>query len=144
MLVPAGFLVLMVLASISVDSAVTYLAQRQLGDALAGAANDAATAGIDDPVFYAGHGVVLDPASTDLAVCRSLVAEDIARLHHLAVSIGVNGAEVRVDASATVDAVFGRLVPGFGRRRVSATATAEAEGGPSAPGVAPTVVAVSC
>jgi hypothetical protein len=52
MLVPAGFLILMLFAGIAVDSAAAYLGQRQLSDALSAAANDAATAGLDDADYY--------------------------------------------------------------------------------------------
>ncbi|MDT7548844.1 MAG: hypothetical protein QOE84_1238, partial [Actinomycetota bacterium] len=44
MLMPAALLVLVVLGSIAVDSPRLFLAQRELPDAAAGAANDAAGA----------------------------------------------------------------------------------------------------
>src|SRR4051794_17813956 len=48
MLAPAGFLVLLLLASVSVDSAIAFLGRRQLENAVTAAANDAATVAIPD------------------------------------------------------------------------------------------------
>jgi hypothetical protein len=145
MLVPAGFLVLMLLAALSVDSAVAYLGQRQLDDALTAAANDAATAGLSDTGFY-GHGAVtLDPATTVVAVCQSFAAQGDTGLHDVHLDVGVAGAEVTLRATARVDGVFGRLVPGFATREVSAEVTADAQQGPApADGAPPALEAVSC
>jgi hypothetical protein len=140
MLVPAGFLVLMVLGGIAVDSAVAYLGQRQLTDALAAAANDAATAGLDNGAYYDGGRVVLDPAAVGAAVCQSLAAQDDGGLHHLVVAVGVAGPVVEVRGRAEVDAVFGRGLPGVGTRTVSAEVRAEAEQAPVGASGGPTVL----
>ncbi|MGH9095498.1 MAG: hypothetical protein ACRDXE_10090, partial [Acidimicrobiales bacterium] len=63
MLVPAGFLVLMLLGAMAVDSGATYLGQRQLADALAGAANDAAGAALSDRSFYVQGRIAVDPTA---------------------------------------------------------------------------------
>ena len=55
MLVPAGVLVLVILGAIAVDSAIAFLAQRELTGAAAAAANDAAAAAISDQTFYSGQ-----------------------------------------------------------------------------------------
>ena len=89
-LVPAGFLVLIILAAIAVDSAVALLGQRQLGDALAAAANDAAGAAISNSTFYGTGRVALDPAAAARTVCVSLAAQH-PNLRDLSVQIAVAG-----------------------------------------------------
>lgn len=136
-LVPAGFLVLIVLAALAVDSAVAYQAQGQLHDALAAAANDSVTGGLDSASFY-GHGrVILTPSAVAAVVCQSVEAQGDPGLHHLhlAVAVSVAGDAVEVAGSATVDAVFGRALPGFGSRTVSSSAEATVSSGAApAPG----------
>lgn len=138
-LVPAGFLVLMLLAGLAVDSAVTYEAQHALHDALTAAANDAVSAGLDSRAFYAGGAITLDPATVAVTVCRSVEAQDLAWLHRLQLAVAVGNRSVRVEGTATVNAVFGRLVPGFGSRQVSssADATLTAGGQPAVPALGP-------
>ncbi len=125
-LVPVGFLVLMLLGAMAVDSAVGFLGQRQLADATAGATNDAATAALGDAAFYGSGALVIDPAAAAEVVCRSVAAQQDGQLHALTLAIAVAGPVIRVRASAEVEAVFGRLLPGFGHRWVSAEATAAA------------------
>jgi hypothetical protein len=145
MLVPVGFLILVLLGAIAVDSAVAYLGQRQLADALSAAANDAATAGIGNTGFYRTGSVTLDPAATAAAVCRSIEAQDDGGLHDLQLSVGVTGAVVVVGGRAEVETVFGRLLPGFAEREVTAQASAAAEEAPgAAPTAAPPLVPVTC
>lgn len=124
MLVPAGFLVLMLLAGVAVDSAVAYQAQLELKDALSAAANDAVAAGLDDRAFYGTGTVTLDPALVASVVCQSVAAQGLGTLHGLRLSVALGDRSVRVAGSATVNAVFGRMVPGFGRRQVSSSADA--------------------
>ena len=47
MLMPAGLLIVLVLASIAVDMSLVHLRKRQAFELAAAAANDAATAGVD-------------------------------------------------------------------------------------------------
>lgn len=127
-LVPAGFLVLILLAAIAVDGAVTYLGQRQLIDAVSGAANDAATAGLDSAAFYRSGVVQIDPTRAGAAVCQTVLAQGDADLRGLTIWIAVAGPVIRVRARAEVAAVFGRIIPGFGLREVSGEASAAAAG----------------
>ena len=129
MLVPAGFLVLMLLAAIAVDSAVAYQARNQLHDALAAAANDAVAGAIDSRSFYSRGSVVLDTATVASVVCRSVEAQALGPLRGLRLGVSVSGDAVRVTGQATVTAVFGRFVPGFGTRPVSSSADAVLTGG---------------
>lgn len=142
MLVPAGFLVLMLLAAIAVDSAVAYQARNQLHDALAAAANDAVGGAVDSPSFYSHGSVILDAGTVASVVCRSVEAQALGPLHGLRLGIAVSGDAVRVTGQATVSAVFGRFVPGFGTRPVRSSADAVLSGGgpasaPSFAGVTP-------
>lgn len=129
-LVPAAFLVLVLLAALAVDSAVAFQAHEQLHDALIGAANDAVTAGLSQQAFYSDGVVRLDPAAVDAAVCEALGAEDLEPFHGLLVGVSVGADSVEVTASARVDAVFGRAIPGFATRVVSSSAEAVVTDGP--------------
>jgi len=131
-LVPAGFLVLMLLAALAVDSAVTYLGQEQLHDALAAAANDAVTAGIDTPSFYGSGTIKLDPVRAGRAVCVSVLAQNDSALHDLHLWMTVNRDSVQLQGTAVIDGVFGRVVPGFAHRTVRASAAAVVTAGPIA------------
>lgn len=146
MLVPAGFLILMLFAAIAVDSAGAYLAQRQLTDTLAAAANDAATAGLSNSSYY-GHGaVVVDPQSAASVVCAAVAAQGDGDLHSLALEMGVAGPVVTLRGTADVDATFGRIIPHFGTRRISAQVDAEARQRPARPdpSAAPALVPIDC
>ncbi|MGH9115466.1 MAG: hypothetical protein ACRDWW_06495 [Acidimicrobiales bacterium] len=128
-LVPAGLLVLFLLAGIAVDSAAAYLGQQQLRDTLAAAANDAATAGLSGSSFYQGGAVRIDEANAARTVCLDVVAQSGSDLHGVQLWMGVTPTTVRLSGAATVDAVFGRLIPGFGHRHVRASASATVTSG---------------
>lgn len=131
-LVPAGFLVLIVLAALAVDSAVAYLGQQQLHDALAAAATDSVTAGLDNGAFYGQGRLTLDIRTTELSVCESLAAQNVSGLHDLQVWMAVDGDAIRLEGRARVEEVFGRALPGQSQRSVSAAASAVAVNGPGA------------
>ena len=145
MLVPAGFLVLILFAAIAVDSTGAFLAQRQLTDALSAAANDAATAGLDNDAYY-GRGVLqLDPRTSATAACASLAAQGDGDLRDLRADFGVAGPVIEISATAEVEAIFGRIVPHFGTRQVRAQVTADAQPRAArATGVPPTLAPLSC
>jgi hypothetical protein len=132
-LMPAVFLVLILLGALAVDSAVTYLGQRQLHDAMVAAASDSVAAALDDPSFYGQGRVVLDPVRVAAVACASVRAQHLSEVKDLRVWVGIGGASVRVRATARVDAVFGRAIPGFGTRSVTAVAVARLANGPLAP-----------
>ena len=133
-LVPAAFLVLIFLAALAVDSAVGFQARSQLHTAVAGAANDAVTAGIDQGAFYSSGSVQLDPSAVGAVVCQAIQAQDLSGFHDLTVSVAISGESVRVAASGSVEAVFGKAMPGFGTRQVDAAAVAEARSNSGAAG----------
>jgi hypothetical protein len=132
MLVPAGFLILIILAALAVDSAATYLGQQQLHDSLVAAANDAVSAGLSNPSFYSEGTVTLDRTAVGRAVCLTVAAQSDADLHGIQLRMAVDGAAVQLEGTATVDAVFGRAIPGFGHRRVKASVRALVTGRPLA------------
>lgn len=111
------------LAAMTVDSAIAFLAQRQLANATAAAATDAATLAVSDKSFYEGNRIELSPSAVEaVAVDRVFQLVDQARHHDLAVTaeaVAPAGAgcawTVRVMASSRVDQLFGRAMPGSSR-----------------------------
>jgi len=130
-MVPAAFLVLLILGAIAVDGAASYLGQRQLADTLAAAANDAATAGLDNSAFYSSGRLVLSPPLVAAVVCRAIADQGDGDLHDLQVRIAVAGAAVELEGRARVDMIFERALPAAATRTVSAVAVARAEQAPS-------------
>jgi Flp pilus assembly protein TadG len=132
LLFPVAVLVVVVLAAITVDSAIVFLGQREVANTVAAAANDAATIGVSNGTFYRAGAVELDPATAEqMATERVRVGLDGDRFRDLRVDVTViGGAEgcppsVRVHASATVAHVFAPAVPGAPRRStVEATSVA--------------------
>ena len=108
------------LAAMTVDSAIGFMAQRELVNATSAAANDAATGALSDSSFYQGDAIELSPAAVEgIAVDRVRQLVDQLRHHDLAVAAeavppaGPGCAwTVRVTASSRVDALFGRAMPG--------------------------------
>lgn len=135
-LIPAGFLTLTLLGALAVDSAVAYEGQQQLHDTLVAAANDAASAAVDQSDFYATGTVVLNASQAGQIVCQSVISQRSSELHDTRLWLAVQGTSVRLVGESTVYAVFGRAIPGFGTRRVRASVNAIASTGPTRrPGV---------
>lgn len=120
LLFPAAMLIMVALAAMTVDSAIGFLAQRQLQDATAAAANDAATEAVSDRAFYEANRVELSPSAVEaVAIARIHALIDQARHHDLVVNAEAIPPEyagcawtVRVFASSRVDELFGRAIPG--------------------------------
>jgi len=108
------------LAAMTVDSSIAFLAQRQLFNATAAAANDAATEAVSDSSFYEGNRIELAASAVEaIAVGRVLQLVDRTRHHDLAVDAealppAAAGCAwtVRVTASSRIDELFGRAMPG--------------------------------
>jgi hypothetical protein len=108
------------LAAMTVDSAIAFLGQRELLNATAAAANDAATEALSDRSFYEGNRVELSASGVEaVAIARIRALVDPARHHDLSVEAEalpprVAGCAwtVRVSASSHVDQLFGRALPG--------------------------------
>jgi len=127
LLVPSAVLILFLLTGLTVDGAAIFLAQRELADACAGAANDAATMALDPRGLYGRSRPSAPTVDLDRAVsvAQSRAAPLVARWHN------------PVDASATADGRALNLhlrtrapVPigpgGGGRSRVAIAATCRA------------------
>ncbi len=126
MLVPAGILVLIALAGIAFDFSHLYLGQRELADVAESVANDAATYAIDQGVLRSQGRIVLDQDRADAigALAAANPPGDV-RITSLVVEIDPASGQVIVTASAVVDPVFLRALPGESvPREVRATARA--------------------
>lgn len=133
LLFPAALLIMLTLAAVTVDSAIAFMAQRQLINATAAAANDAATQALSDRAFYEGDRIELSSDAVEsVAVDRVFQLVDPARHHDLTVTAQAAppaGAgcswTVRVSASSHVDELFGKAMPGSsGQVAVRAESTA--------------------
>lgn len=125
MLMPAAVLIVLILAAITVDTAIVHLGRRELVHAADAAANDAATYGLDEQRFRRGEGYLLDERRAREAVVSSLAARGL--LDRLAAPPAVwftASDEVRVELRMDVDYVFARALPGARSATVEARATA--------------------
>jgi Flp pilus assembly protein TadG len=130
-LMPAGVLVVLILASIAVDMSVVHLRKRQALDLAASAANDAATGGVDPADLRAG-AFRLDPATARQVVLRTVAASELAPYLAAEPAVTVTAAGVEVTLAVEADYVFAGVVPGAPDGSVvTATATASAASGPS-------------
>lgn len=128
LLVPAGVLVVLVLASIVIDNAVVFLAEREAAAAASSAANDVASMALDEVALREGSGVSLDPELLD-AVAPALTAVTRSQLSAAFVDGTVSVSFVMVDdttVEVTVSGAARRVVGPFGwaerTREVSASA----------------------
>ena len=111
---------MLALSAITVDSSIAFLAQRELANATAAAANDAASEAIDGQAFYQGDRITLDPAAVEaVAVERVRLAIDQSRHRGLDVRAVASPPvgpgcpwTVRVSASSRVSYVFAKAIPG--------------------------------
>lgn len=128
-LMPAAFLVFLVLGALAVDAAVVFLAQRQLANAAVAAANDAAAA-VDVERFYGDGSLRLLPAQAQRVAEESVGRVDLDHLDDVSATVSVSDDEVQVTIRASVDHIFSGAVPGGAERaEVAATAVADAERG---------------
>jgi hypothetical protein len=112
MLVPAGLLIVLVLASIAVDMTLVHLRQRQAVDLAAAAANDAATVAADQGRVRAGEFRV-DIATAERVVGQIIGASELAGDvvgPPVVRSTGDGGVEVEISLFA--DYIFAGVVPG--------------------------------
>lgn len=130
-LMPAGVLVVLILASIAVDMSVVHLRKRQALDLAAAAANDAATAGAD-PVALRAGAFRLEPAAARQVVLRTVAASELAPDLAAAPLVRVTDTGVVVTLAVEADYVFAGALPGAPDGAVvTATASASAASGPS-------------
>jgi Flp pilus assembly protein TadG len=120
MLAPAGLLVLLLLASVSVDSAIAFLARRQLENAVAAAANDVATvaipqadvAGDSDGSVQDGSLAKPDPQRARHIAAQSVMHPYSGGLTATDVAVELDGQDVTVTATGSVDYIFAKAIPG--------------------------------
>jgi Flp pilus assembly protein TadG len=133
LLVPAAVLVLVVLGAIAVDSAVAFLGQREVSNAAAAAANDAATAALSDRLFYSDAGALaIDPVRARVVARRAVAARLSRGVEVVAVDVevGAGGEQVCVTVRGRVPYVFARGLPFVARQaRVTGRAGAMAVAG---------------
>jgi hypothetical protein len=132
MLVPAGILVLLVLAAVAVDSSVAFLAQRDLADRTAAVSGDIANLAADDDRLYGDEPVVV--LRQDVAEAVVGLAIDPLRPPHgyeaWHADVVVDGRTVTVVAEARVRRIFAPALPGVDPVvTVHARSTAVAAGG---------------
>jgi uncharacterized membrane protein len=128
MLMPAGLLVVLILASIAVDMAIIQLRQRQAHDLASAAANDAATAAADQVGLRQGTYVV-DGDAADEVVAGIVGASELAPLVVGTPDVTVTGDGVRVVIELRADYIFAGVMPGApDGTTVRATATGRAAG----------------
>ena len=127
MLMPAGLLIVLVLASIAVDMSLVHLRKRQAFELAAAAANDAATAGVDQGRLRTTQTYVLDPETTRAVVADVVAASELAPQLARPPVVTVTGAGVRVELALEADYIFADVVPGAPDGTVvTASATARA------------------
>jgi hypothetical protein len=127
MLVPAGVLIVFVLASIAVDMSLVHLRKRQAFDLASAAANDAATAGADQAALRSGS-YVIEPGSARAVVDDVVGASELAPLLAAPPSVTVTAEGVSVEITLEADYIFAGVLPGAPDGTVvAASATAVAE-----------------
>jgi Putative Flp pilus-assembly TadE/G-like len=130
-LMPAGLLIVLVLASIAVDMSLVQLRKRQAFELAAAAANDAATGGVDQGRLRTTQAYVLDPERTRGVVGDVVAASDLASRLARPPVVTVTGAGVRVELTLEADYIFADVVPGApDGTEVTASATATAVANP--------------
>ncbi|MEO5679232.1 MAG: hypothetical protein ABIS47_06150 [Acidimicrobiales bacterium] len=124
LLVPSAVLVLFLLAGLTVDGAATFLGQRELADACAGAANDAAAAALDPGGVYGSGGVppVVDPERTAALARRRVAALEARWGQPVDVRATAGGPDVVLRLGASVPLPIGPA----GSARAGLTASCQA------------------
>jgi hypothetical protein len=129
LLVPAGFLVVLILASIAIDMSLVHLRQRQAVDVASGAANDAVTAIADQSGLRRGSGLGLDQSVAEAVVGRIVATSDLAPNVVGSPVVRVTADSVEVELTVAADYVFAGAVPGApDGTTVTARASARADG----------------
>ena len=128
-LMPAAVLIMFILAAITIDLTAVRAGRQDLLAAATDAANDAATAGLDEAALRAGLGYRLDPAKVWFVAIEVLAAkgllDDLERGPD--VSISPDGS-VTVVLQRRVRHLFARAIPGApDDQLVTATVTASVQ-----------------
>ena len=127
-LLPVLIIVCFLLGTLSVSTASTFLAKRELYNAAAAAANDAVS-GINDASYFGESKYVFDPVIAQKLAVQSVKARvgDTLRLREQDIKVTVDGEVLRVTLEADFSPVFRGFLPGgLKKTRIKATALAEA------------------
>lgn len=127
-LLPVLIIVCFLLGTLSVSTASTFLAKRELYNAAAAAANDAVS-GIDDEAYFGQSEYKLRIEDMRILATQSVAARvgDTIRLQPDDIKVTLEGDGVRVTIEADFSPVFRGFLPGgLKRTRITATALAEA------------------
>jgi len=113
MLMPAAFLILVVLGAIAVDLTAIRVGQRSLLNSATDAANDAVTVGLDENTYRSGGGYALDPQKVRSSVYAVLYAKGILNRLTSAPTILIHpDRSVTVILEGRVDHIFAKALPG--------------------------------
>jgi Flp pilus assembly protein TadG len=114
MLMPAAVLVFLILGALCVDFGSVYSAKRELSNAAAAAANDAASRAIDLEHFYRTGEVRLLPDTARSVAIASVAAKGLDRLDArvTAVEVDATGDHVVVTVAGRAHYLFAKAVPG--------------------------------
>jgi hypothetical protein len=128
LLFPAALLIVLVLGAISADLAAVFLGERELANATAAAANDAATEALANAAFYGeGRVQVADGGASEVAGGLVRGALSSSRYRNVQVQVDVLADRVTVRATAEVRRLFAAAIPGgFRWAPVGATSTVRA------------------
>lgn len=126
MLMPAAVLVFLILGALAVDYGGVFSTHRDLANAAAAAANDAATQSIDLDHFYETGELRLVPERAWSIAERSLAARGLDRLDAEVIDVRIeDGASVIVTIRGRAKYLFAKAVPG-GPSGIDVTASSEA------------------
>lgn len=115
LLMPAGILVVVVLASIAVDFAIAFLGEREVASLASSAANDAATSAVDQAHLRATGEFRLDPTRVEQVVAATIAAAstEVDLDPPVIELIDVDGEPaVRVRITGRIGYVFAPALPG--------------------------------
>jgi hypothetical protein len=130
MLVPAGFLIVLLLAAIAVDHSQVHLRQRQAQRVAVDVANDLVTLALDEVAFRESGEYLLDPRRAgDLSFGLARTSDLGPRLVDVRATV-VPPDQVVVELEASVEHIFTKAIPGAPSGttvRARATAVARAD-----------------
>lgn len=113
MLMPVAVLIMFVLGAITVDLTAVRAGQQDLLAAATDAANDAATAGLDEAALRSGRGYQLDPSRVWLIAVEALATKGILDNLESGPDVTINpDGSVSVALAKRVPHLFARAIPG--------------------------------
>jgi Flp pilus assembly protein TadG len=112
LLLPAAVMIFLILGALAVDFTQAWSAERELANAAAAAANDAASRAVDLDYLYATGELRLLADKARFVAERSVAAAGLDRLDATVVDVEVVGLTVRVTVRGRAHYLFGPAVPG--------------------------------